>query len=951
MTEPQPDLRPRPGTRSRPPPATCAPAAAASKSISRTARVRYIEGNRDHPVNKGVICGKGCGRHHAALFAGPAVRSRCCGSASAAPANFAESNGRRRLRLATAWLSDVRSTDPSKLAFFTGRDQSQALDRLVGDAVRHAQLRRPWRLLLGQHGGRRALHLRRLVLGIRRARLEATPNTSCCSASPRTMPPTRSRSASASSRSAAPSSSRSTRSAPAIPPSPMNGSASAPAPTGCSSARSSMSCCKAGKVDLDYLRATPTRRGSSSATPGAADDGLFARDARAARWSSTAAMAAPGLAGDPQIRPALLARPTCPTAAAPCRSSSCGRALSRRLMPRPRPSPQRCGIAGRHHPAHRRRARRMPPSTQRSSSTCPGRTGPAAATTKMIGRPVAMHAMRGISAHSNGFQTCRTIHLLQIILGTIDVPGGFRYKPPIPARAAGGEAGRQAGRDQARSRRCPAAARLRHRARRICWSTPTARRCASTRPFPGKRRFAAHGLMHTVIANAGARDPYPIDVLFMFMANMSWNSAMNVGEHASPTSPTRIRRRRLPHPAHHLFRCLLLGDGRLCRSGPARHDLSRALGLHLAARPADLRCRRPGRCHPPAGGRARPRRAAVPGRADRSRRAARAARHDQRRWRAALPRRLCRLHGQPRAQPGHRPARRLARRATASDREAASPIHDQLERYIENGCFWPTSCRRTCATSHANRDYLDWAVAFGFIGRRRCRSSFSSTASRCRNSASPRRAMASSSRRRAPRAHRDAISIRCRSGTRRSRRRRSTTRTSRSTPITQRPMAMYHSWGSQNAWLRQIHRPQLALHGHRAAARAGPRRRRLGAGHSRHGRIEVPVKLMDGVNPDTVWTWNAIGKRPRRLGSGQSARSREGFPAQSSDRRTSARTRRRLPLCQLPIRSPARPPGTICASASRRRRRQAMSAAAISRSLPTGRFHPRRGRASRTAVA
>ena len=52
--------------------------------------------------------------------------------------------------------------------------------------------------------------------------------------------------------------------------------------------------------------------------------------------------------------------------------------------------------------------------------------------TKMVGRPVSMHAMRGISAHSNGFQTCRTIHVLQIILGTIDVPGGFRYKPPFP---------------------------------------------------------------------------------------------------------------------------------------------------------------------------------------------------------------------------------------------------------------------------------------------------------------------------------------------------------------------------------------------------------------------------------------------------------------------------------------------------------------------------------------
>jgi anaerobic selenocysteine-containing dehydrogenase len=50
----------------------------------------------------------------------------------------------------------------------------------------------------------------------------------------------------------------------------------------------------------------------------------------------------------------------------------------------------------------------------------------------MIGRPVSMHAMRGISAHSNGFQTCRMIHVLQILLGSIDCPGGFRYKPPYP---------------------------------------------------------------------------------------------------------------------------------------------------------------------------------------------------------------------------------------------------------------------------------------------------------------------------------------------------------------------------------------------------------------------------------------------------------------------------------------------------------------------------------------
>ncbi|MEX2409401.1 MAG: molybdopterin dinucleotide binding domain-containing protein, partial [Rhodovibrionaceae bacterium] len=30
---------------------------------------------------------------------------------------------------------------------------------------------------------------------------------------------------------------------------------------------------------------------------------------------------------------------------------------------------------------------------------------------------------------------------------------------------------------------------------------------------------------------------------------------------------------------------------------------------------------------------------------------------------------------------------------------------------------------------------------------------------------------------------------------------------------------------------------------------------------SRHGRIKAPVKIMQGVNGHTLWTWNAIGKR------------------------------------------------------------------------------------------
>src|SRR6201999_407665 len=51
---------------------------------------------------------------------------------------------------------------------------------------------------------------------------------------------------------------------------------------------------------------------------------------------------------------------------------------------------------------------------------------------EMIGRPVSMHAMRGISAHSNGFHTCRMLHVLQMLLGAIDPPGSFRYQPPYP---------------------------------------------------------------------------------------------------------------------------------------------------------------------------------------------------------------------------------------------------------------------------------------------------------------------------------------------------------------------------------------------------------------------------------------------------------------------------------------------------------------------------------------
>jgi anaerobic selenocysteine-containing dehydrogenase len=86
--------------------------------------------------------------------------------------------------------------------------------------------------------------------------------------------------------------------------------------------------------------------------------------------------------------------------------------------------------------------------------------------------------------------------------------------------------------------------------------------------------------------------------------------------------------------------------------------------------------------------------------------------------------------------------------------------------------------------------------------------------------------------------------------------------------VTQRPMAMYHSWGTPNAWLRQIHGANR-LYVPRAAAEA------KGIADddwvwlsSRTGRIKVQVRLMEGVNPHTVWTWNAVGKRAGTWGLG-----------------------------------------------------------------------------------
>ncbi|MDK2774000.1 MAG: molybdopterin-dependent oxidoreductase, partial [Tabrizicola sp.] len=89
-------------------------------------KVRYIEGNRDHPVNKGVLCAKGASGimqvTAPSRLKAPLRRVGPRGSGAFEVISWDEA-----LATAVAWIKPLRETAPEKLAFFTGRDQSQSL--------------------------------------------------------------------------------------------------------------------------------------------------------------------------------------------------------------------------------------------------------------------------------------------------------------------------------------------------------------------------------------------------------------------------------------------------------------------------------------------------------------------------------------------------------------------------------------------------------------------------------------------------------------------------------------------------------------------------------------------------------------------------------------------------------------------------------------------------------
>lgn len=171
--------------------------------------------------------------------------------------------------------------------------------------------------------------------------------------------------------------------------------------------------------------------------------------------------------------------------------------------------------------------------------------------------------MRGLSAHSNGFQTIRGLAVLMSLLGTIDRPGGFRHKAPYPRQTPPNVKPPSSEADIKPNTPLGKAP--------LGWPTQPEDLSLSEdgtplridKAYSWEHPLAAHGLMHNVITNAVKGDPYSIDTLMIFMANMSWNSTMNTAEirkllnEKDSTGQFKI-------PFFSCMRCVSVRNGKFC---------------------------------------------------------------------------------------------------------------------------------------------------------------------------------------------------------------------------------------------------------------------------------------------------------------------------------------------------------------------------------------------------
>ena len=646
--------------------------------------------------------------------------------------------------------------------------------------------------------------------------------------------------------------------------------------------------------------------------PGAADDGLFARDdgrQAAVRRQRAGALASALAAGcraasgrrGRRCRDGRKARPGVPAD---------GRALSRSTATRRRAVAERCGIPA---ATIRRIAAELADAAFEQAIEIRGRrgpTGPGGITTRCIGRPVSMHAMRGISAHSNGFQTCRAMHLLQMLLGTIDVPGRLPLQVAVPeVRAAAGQARRRRRRaEQAAARR---AARLPDRARgpagRPDGTPHRIDKAFSLGSAARRARHDAHGDPQR-LGRRSLPDRHAVHLHGQHGVELGDERA---GRHAHADRQGRGDRR-IQDPAHHLFRCLLIprwwptptwccptrpissaGTASRCSTGrsamptapadairqpvvqPDRdvrpfQDVLIDLGARLELpgwSTADGKPRYPG------------------GYPDYI------VRHERRPgigplagWRGARGRQAGHGRAEPRpARPLHRERLLLARRDAGEG--ALLPLRQpRLSRLGD-----PARASSTSREPIVLQLYSEPLQQVPARGRRAWRGPAAGAAARAH------RARLRSAADLVPavrgRADRQRTAIRCtrsRSG-----------RCRCIIPGARRTPGCGRSWRAIRSSSRASWASALGLADDDWVWVESP-----------HGRVKAQIKLMDGVNPDTVWTWNAIGKRAAPGTSPPTApESTQGLPAQPPDLRTAAAAAGRASLRQC--RSGDRPGGLV----------------------------------------
>jgi anaerobic selenocysteine-containing dehydrogenase len=481
----------------------------------------------------------------------------------------------------------------------------------------------------------------------------------------------------------------------------------------------------------------------------------------------------------------------------------------------------------------------------------------------MTGRPVSFHAMRGISAHANGFQTCRALHTLQIILGTVEVPGGFRFKPPYPKPATahpkphckvtpnapldGPHLGFVHGPEDLALKEDGSPARI---DKAFTWENP----------------MSAHGLMHMVISNAYAGDPYKIDTLFMYMANMSWNSSMNTtgvtqmltdkdenGEYVIP----RIIYSDAYSSEMVAYSDLILPDTTYLE----RHDCISLLDRPICEADAVADAIRWPVVEP-----------------DRNVKGFQSALCDLG-AKLGLPAFVNEDGSQKYAdyadyivnherRPGVGPLAGWRKGEDGPQGGRGGVNENQLDNYIENGGFFVEHIPDGANYYKPwNADYQDWAVKMGlfdtpqpylFTLYSEPMRKFQLAAEGHGDRQPPDHLREQVKEKMSPLPYwyetdqvgNEGYTV---------------------TALTQRPMAMYHSWGSQNAWLRQLH-GRNPMYMPPKLMRAND----LVDGDwaeitSPHGAITVPVMEMAALNDNTIWTWNAIGKRKGTWGLDEDA--------------------------------------------------------------------------------